>query len=210
MRTSFGVVLLVALFVVTSGAWAGNIPIADNDFTNPTCGAGAGSGANCQPAAGTWTVTGSAGQNAYSPSQYLTPPDASTQVGWANSQGSLEETVGTLAANEIYVLSVEVGSRVNTPPSVTGPVIELIVNGVVAGTATGTIPAAGDWSLYTLTINSASLSSEVGDSVQVFLGSSTTQTGFSDAELNASPEPAMFALVGVGLLGLVTRRRFAK
>jgi hypothetical protein len=64
-----------------------------------------------------------------------------------------------------------------------------------------------------LTVNSASWGAEVGEPLEIYLSSSTNQTSFDDVTLNATssvPEPAMFALVGAGLLGLVTRRRFAK
>jgi len=222
MRTSFGIVLLVALFVVTSGAWAGSVPVADNDFTNPSCGTPATPptpGPSCAPIAGSWIVVGTAGQVLYNSVQYNAPPDGSTQVGWVNSPAvmdnsadALEQDVTTLAANTTYVLSVDVGGR--TTGTSFDPIVELYAGSTLIGTATGTLPGAGTWSDYTLTVNSASLSSSLlGDEVEIYLSAGVSQSGFSDVTFNATsavPEPAMFALVGAGLLGLVTRRRFAK
>jgi hypothetical protein len=50
-----------------------------------------------------------------------------------------------------------------------------------------------------------------GDPLEISLGASAAQSDFDEVSLyTGTPEPAMFALVGAGLLGLVTRRRFAK
>src|ERR1019366_3521971 len=197
MRVSFKIALSLALFVVTSGAWAGNITVLDNDFTSPSCGAPA-SGATCAPTVGTWTVVAGAGQLDYTSSQYTAPPDASTQVGWANfaTGGELTQVVTTLGANTTYVLSVEVGGR--TTGTSFDPIVELFAGPTLIGTATGTLPAAGTWQLYTLTVDSASLSgSLLGDPVEIVLTAGVSQSGFSHVGLNATsdvPEPAMFAL----------------
>ncbi len=213
MRVRFGIALLVALFVVTCGAWAGAIPVADSDFENPVCGA-AGSGTACAPVAGSWTVVGSANQLAYSAAQYGS--DGSNQVGWANTGGALEQVLAnTLTANETYVLTVGVGTRTTTSFTYPG-VVELFAGSTLLGTATGTVPAEGTWQTWTLTVDSATLSSSlIGDALEIVLTDTTdSQAGFDNVSLNATadpvPEPAMFALVGAGLLGLVTRRRFAK
>jgi hypothetical protein len=209
MRTSFGIALLVALFVVTSGAWAGTVPVTvpNNSFESPSC---VTAGTSCTPAS--WTIVGSANQWLPTAGQYNSIPDGS-QVAWANTGGVLEQVLTTdLAANTTYVLSVDVGLR-NNEVNTFGGIVDLYAGTTLIGTATGATPTFGNWVDWTLTVNSASWGAEVGQPLEIYLSSSTNQTSFDDVTLNATssvPEPAMFALVGVGLLGLVTRRRFAK
>jgi hypothetical protein len=134
-------------------------------------------------------------------------------VAWANTGGVLEQVLTTdLAANTTYVLSVDVGLR-NNEVNTFGGIVDLYAGTTLIGTATGATPTFGNWVDWTLTVNSASWGAEVGQPLEIYMSSSTNQTSFDDVTLNATsavPEPAVFALVGVGLLGLVTRRRFAK
>jgi hypothetical protein len=147
-------------------------------------------------------------------------PDG-TQVAWVNvfgtTNGWLDQVLSTtLAANTTYTLSIDVGDR--ALPDVFGGTVELLAGGHLLGFATGVTPTAKNWSLWTLTFDSVG-SAYVGQALEIELISNTVQSDFDNVTLNATvdegngggvPEPAMFALVGAGLLGLVARRRFVK
>jgi len=150
MRTSFGIALLVALFVVTSGAWAGTVPVTvpNNSFESPSC---VTAGTSCTPAS--WTIVGSANQWLPTAGQYNSIPDGS-QVAWANTGGVLEQVLTTdLAANTTYVLSVDVGLR-NNEVNTFGGIVDLYAGTTLIGTATGATPTFGNWVDWTLTVNS--------------------------------------------------------
>jgi len=210
MRLRFGIALLVALFVAVSGASAGVVPLSDASFENPLCGA---PGTVCNPVSGSWVVSGAAQWNP-SEGAYNSIPDG-TQVAWANAGGTLIQTTTTpLALNTTYTLSSAVGLR-NGESFTFGGVVELLVGSTVVGSATGSTPTAGNWDTWTLVYNSGSSNALAGEDLAIELMSTTTQTGFDDVTLSSAatgsvPEPTMFVLVGVGLLGLVSRRRFVK
>lgn len=211
MRTSFGIVLVIALFVMTTGAWAGTVPITvpNYSFELPAgCGSGCGT-------ATSWTVV-NAGVFAPTASVYATLPDG-VEAAWANGGGSLEQiNLGAFAANTTYTLTVYVGARAGDP---FGGEIYLLGNSASVASDVGTTPTTGTFTPWTITFDTATNPGVVGENIGIELYSSTLQTDFDDVTLNATsdapppggiPEPAMFALVGAGLLGLVTRRRFAK
>ncbi|MGB7759989.1 MAG: PEP-CTERM sorting domain-containing protein [Bryobacteraceae bacterium] len=222
MKASFGIALLVAFLVLTTGAWAGTVSVSDNDFETPVCGT-AGSGTTCGSVPA-WTLSGTAGQVAYSAAQYGS--DGTNQVGFASNGGELSQVVSSVMdANETYVLSVLVGARTSSSNPFGGE-IELWAGSTMLGIAdiaNSTAPTAGNWTTWTVTVDSAnyaSLANNVNDPLEIALltpSGSVAQTGFDNVSLTenrdgggVAPEPAMFALVGAGLLGLVTRRRFAK
>jgi hypothetical protein len=223
MRASFGIALLLALFVVTSGGWAGTVPVTNSSFEAPVDAQGA---VNSGPVTG-WVTVGAG--NYFPVAGAFTGanngvPDGN-EVGWANAGGSLSQILSTdLAAGTTYTLSVDVGLQTVEGLTIS-PIVDLYAGSTLLGSLTlaspgagNSIPTPGTFDLWTLTVDSANFSSEVGDPLKIYLGSATTQTDFDNVTLTASaldpvevaPEPAMFALVGAGLLGLVTRRRFAK
>jgi len=218
--------------VVTTGAWAGNVPVGNPSFESPNCGA-AGSGVICAP--NVWVVSNSADQWAPTTGQFnagqfpanvadTSLPDG-IQAGWVNggATNSLSQILGTdIAANTTYTLQVFVGLRTkvtNTFGAIVGiddGSDSVILNEATVALPEGNIaPTAGNWEDWTVTFDSANDPAAVGDPLEIYLGSTTNQTGYDDVLLTSTadggvPEPAMFALVGAGLLGLVTRRRFAK
>ena len=208
MRVSLGVAVFAALFVVGSGSWAGVIPVTNADFDSPSCPSG-----SCVPAG--WTVNNKAGEWMPTSGTFNSIPDGLTQVAYANASSSLTQIVATtLALETTYTLTVEVGNRIG---DAFGPVVELLAGSTVLGTATGVTPTSGDWDLWTLVFDSGASNAAVGQSLEISLGSTVQQTSFVEVSLSSTPdqvgsvpEPAMFALVGAGLLGLVTRRRFAR
>jgi hypothetical protein len=214
MRLRFGIALLVALFVAVSGASAGVVPLIDGSFENPSCGA-VGSGTSCAPVAGSWVVSGSANQWVPSTGAYNSIPDG-VQVGWANTGGSLTQTLTTaLALNTTYTLTLDLGAR-SSDAFTFGGAVELLAGSTVLGSASGATPTLGNWDLWTLVYDSGSSNAAAGQDLVIKLMSTTNQTGFDAVQLSSAadvtgvPEPTMFVLVGVGLLGLVSRRRFAK
>lgn len=221
MRTSFTLSLIVVLFIAVSGAWGGAIAITNPSFESPSCGTTGP--AFCMPTG--WTNTGAA-----STAEGFRPPAGAwdsipdgSQVAFSNG-GTLTQTLSTdLAADTTYTLDVWVSGRSG---STFAPIIELL-----AGTNTlidltlsnpgGTIPTHNEdgtyaWELWTGIYTSGS-SVPTGEALGISLSSTGIQSDFDNLSLSSSPaapgtvpEPAVFALVGAGLLGLVTRRRFAK
>jgi len=219
MRLHVGVSVFVALLVVVSGAWAGIVPITNPSFESPSCGTVGP--ATCAPTG--WTVSGAA--NAFLPGSgaFQSIPDG-LQVAYSNG-GTLSQVLSTvIAANTTYTLSVWVSERVGDTFS---PAIELLGGSNVLFTMStsnpgGALPTQSDggstpydWVDWTMSYTSPASGAIIGQALGISLGAGAAQSDFDNVSLTSAPvssvpEPAMFALVGVGLLGLVTRRRFAK
>jgi len=220
MRTRFGIAILVALFVLAAGAWAGTVPVTDPDFTLPNC---PGTGACAMGTGNGWTgSSGNTGVQNATGAGFSSDPGG-TQFGLANTGGTLEEILSTnVAANTTYTLTLDVAMQPTNPTF--GAIVELLAGTNVVATATAASPngnvdptTGGVWQLWTLTYNSAVGTSFVGQALAIELGSTVIQSDYTNVSVTsnangsgAAPEPAMFALVGAGLLGLVARRRFAK
>jgi len=204
MRTSLGLALVLALFVTVSGSWAGVIPVTNPSFESPSCPTG-----TCIPTG--WTV---AHGGSWTPTSgvFTSIPDG-TQVAFGNVGGLLTQVLTTaLASDTTYTLTVDVGARAGDGFA---PTIQLLAGSTVLGSASGATPTAGNWAVWTLVYDSGSSNPLAGQALEISLASSVTQTSFDAVSLTSTadstvPEPAVFALVGVGLLGMVTRRRFVK
>ena len=219
MRTRFAVGLFVVLFIAVSGIWGATVPIVNGSFESQ---------AQTPPGPVTFTPDGwtdsPSGANGFlpPPSTWPSLPDGN-QIAYSNS-GSLTQVLTTdIAANTTYTLSVWVSERTNPANSFT-PDIQLLDGSTPIITMTTSTPGGAlpvkitdastpyyTWVDWIGTFTSGSVVD--GAPLEISLSASVAQTDFDNVTLDATstvPEPAMFALVGVGLLGLVTRRRFAK
>jgi MYXO-CTERM domain-containing protein len=236
MRMKFGIALLVAMFVAASGASAGTVPITIANPSFESCNVST-------DAANSW-IAWNAGCLATTSLFNQAFPNGS-EVLWDNYEtgipdpgddGFAYQVVTTIAANTTYTLTIDVGMQKSGDTS--GAIVDLragtattgaapadggiagttLLVGATAASPNGNVnPAAGYFNLWTLNYDSATTPGLVGQSLEIYLSSSTIQTDYDSVSLNATsdppvanPEPAMFALVGAGLLGLVARRRFAK
>ncbi|MFY9725939.1 MAG: PEP-CTERM sorting domain-containing protein [Bryobacteraceae bacterium] len=235
MRASFALSLFIILFVAVSGAWGGAITIQNPSFESPSCGTSGP--AYCAPA--DWVLTDSIPADGGGDAEAFMPeagvwnsiPNGS-QVGYSNGPGdSLSQvlTGNSVVANTTYTLSVWVSEQGDIP-STFSPVIELLAGsytlidltaanpeGNVAPTQPGGAGTPYTWVDWTGTYTSGASGGAIGQTLKIYLSAGGIQTDYDELSLNASPdspggvpEPAVFALVGAGLLGLVTRRRFAK
>jgi len=204
----------VGFFVAVSCAWGGSVPIANAGFDDNSCGA-----VDTWCAPNSWTVTGSAGAYLPPSSAWDSLPGA-PQVGWSNGGTLTQILTSDLLGGETYTLSVWVSERIN-PTFTFTPVIELLAGSTPiitmnATTQAGNLPQENvdgtyTWVEWTGTYTSPASGGLDGQPLEVLLGASSIQSDFDsvtlDAEPVTTPEPAMFSLIGAGLLGLVARTR---
>jgi len=219
MRLRVAVIVFAAFFVLVSGTWAGVVPISITNFSfeSPSCGS-VGPAA-CAPTG--WTVTGSA--DAFLPAAGTWPsvPDG-VQIAYSNGPtGVLSQVLTTdIVANTEYTLSVWVSGRVG---GTFGPEISLLGGSTTLFTMNESNPGGANptevsdgstyytWVDWVMSWTSPSSGPLIGQPLEISLSADAVQTDFDAVTMvSGAPEPAMFALVGAGLLGLVVRRRFAK
>ena len=138
---------------------------------------------------------------------------------WINFNGLVSQTTGaTIDEGTTYTLTVDIGQQINWPGD--GGVIRLYGSDLgptvaLAEFDSGTLPAAGDTLLNQTTSFVATAGQDTGQFIGVALIGGTgevansVQVRFDNVRLDAEavPEPSTTALLGLGGLALVLRRR---
>ncbi len=221
--------LLVVLSVAVGGMWAGAVPIniVNYSFEDPYClpaGQPLTIHVVCAPVG--WNAPGGSNGEAFLPDNIWTSVPQGVQVGYSNGPGdTLTQTLTTdIAPNTTYTLSVWVSTRVG---GAFDPEIELLAGDSLtslitlnnSNPGTNLAPTLIDyegleqytWVDWTATYTTSSSGAVIGQPLEISLGADAVQVDFDDVTLTSDdpsvPEPAMFVLVGVGLIVLATRRR---
>ena len=180
-----------------------------------------------------WTITAPAGNTdngvyhplaGFSSTNPLPAPADGNQIAYlvpgAQNSSSLttSNSLGTIAANMLYTLTVAVGNRSDNLFFDTGTYkIDILANGVSVGESTlaGSAIAHGTFSDLSATFTSPASGPLIGESLTVELkaiaGSANDEAIFDNVRLTATavPEPSTVALLiggSAGLIGFIRRR----
>ena len=209
--------LVAALALAAAPCFGSTIAVTNFSFETLPGAALACAGAGCGYTSGAipgWSVSGGLVSGQFQPGNpantlYYTSVPASDGIteAYINS-GVFSQTVGgTVVLGEVYTLLVDIGWRLDA--GFTGSA-DLLINGHTYA-ATGTTPAQGTWSTYTVTYTG--LAADVGRSITIDLNSSGSQGNFDNVRLDGTlgesgvPEPASFLLIGPALIALGLRMK---
>ncbi len=155
-----------------------------------------------------WTESGDAPMGQYQASGLtFNKLDDGSTIGFANAGGTLSQDVGRVTAGSTYILSVDIGQRLDIPSTVSA---DLLVNGV-AYAAIGTQAMPGGWATFTATYTA--LSSDINDIITIQLKAFAGQGDFDNISLIDPPdvpEPASAALLGACLAALAGRSLYRR
>jgi hypothetical protein len=178
-----------------ANALATPVPIANPSFEIlppgglPLCSAGACY--SIAPIPG-WMNSGNSGQVQWvGTSVFNYVPDGNTTAYSDDAGGTITQVVGSVAANTIYTLKVDLGLRKDNFVASLGTVALLV--GSTPVYATGSAPSSGNWSTFTATYTSTA--ADLGKSLTIQLTATGFQGDFDNVRLDASPvTPQTFIL----------------
>lgn len=170
-----------------------------------------------------WTLSDPSNVGLLQPlSSSLVQTDGPTVVYSNSTSGAMIAQILTalLTADTTYTLQVDVGRRVGVPLGVVptiglyygGGFVSNVLSGAtqLGGAATGTNPAEGGWSTYSLSFTTGS-SVTAGQNLAIVIGMGNgVQTTFDNVRLDAGasvPEPGTLGIAALGLIALVGKLR---
>jgi hypothetical protein len=229
MKIQTGLIVSAAILFIGSApvGWGGTITITNPSFENGSCGTQGASPVACFPVG--WTQGGNDQAGNFLPTTTDMQAFDGSQYGYVNGGASLDQVLSaTIQAGAEYDLTIWVANRTNAgsgPCSgcVFDPQVELVsaTTDTVLGLASGSTPAPGGWTEWTLDYVAPSSGAVIGQSLEIVL---TTSDGLNqgafdlaglttNATVSSVPEPSTFLFAGAGLLGLgftARRRRLAR
>ena len=159
-----------------------------------------------------WTGSPGAFFSTYRPTSTIPGgvPDGLNDAAVSTGSSIFQVLVDTLQANTLYTLRTGIGSR-NDSLSLTGYAVSLEAGGSVLATDSSQTPAPGTFATSTVTFLAASGNPLLGQALTIRLantGSGQAQFDFvrldaTPQSTGATPEPGSWALLGMGLLGLM-------
>jgi len=209
MKTLITMAFAASAFATAPATAVTNISVTNASFEMlPQGGLPFACGAGCsfsQDSIPGWSTSGAIGQFQPGTAGYYNYVPNGLTVAYSNG-GMISQTVGvTAVAGTTYTLSTAFGVRndLGNPGSVS------LLVGTNMIFATGVVPTAGNWSIYTATYTASQ--ADAGSAITIKLDSPGGQGGFDNVSLTAAavPEPATWGmlLAGFSMVGVAARRR---
>lgn len=204
------VVVVIFALSIAVPATASVIPVLNSGFENRIL-PGPGNFLNFDNDIPDWVTTGSIAT--FKPGAAQFPggvPGGDNVAAVASSAGGgvLSQTLAeTLAADTTYMLTVDVGNRLDV--SFSAYAIELIAGGVTlaSGSSPSPNPAAGTFLTKTIVFNSSSNPDQLGQNLVIRLSATGIgQADFDNVRLTI-PEPVSLLMMSVGVFVLPIYRR---